>query len=693
MEHFANKILEHKKSILIVSIAAALLCGALLTMVSVNYNLADYLPEDAPSTVAIDVMNSSFTEGIPNVNVFIPNVSIPEALEYKKQFADVSGVSSVLWLDDVVDIYKPVEMADQETAEAWYKDGGALFVLTADNENSIAIIDDIRRIAGDDSVLSGETVNNVTVQSTTMSEILRIMLYVVPLVLLILLFTTSSWFEPVLFLITIGVAILINEGTNIFLDEISYVTRATSAILQLAVSIDYAVFLLHSFARFRQDGFEVKEAMKKAVANSFSAIAASAATTVFGFLALTLMKFKIGPDMGLVLAKGVLFSYISVMVFLPIFAIYTAKLMDKTHHRSLMPSFKGFGKVAVRSCIPLAAVIFMILVPSFLAQQNNEFLYGSSGMHSEDSVVRKDANYISNIFGETQQMVLLVPEGDTVNENTLTTALAEVPNVTAVISYSNAVGIQIPAEFLPGEKLSQLRSGGYSRFILYAATPDEGNKAFAVVEEIRKAAGEYYGDTYHLIGQSVINYDLKETITKDYLPVTMASIIAIGLVLIVTFRSVSIPLILLLTIEGAIWINLGLPYFTGNSLNYIGYQIISAVQLGATVDYGILFVQHYMGNRKSLEKREAARLAISDTAASILTPAGILTAAGLVLGLVSTNGIISQLGTILGRGAIISAVMVLLFLPALLILFDGLIQRTTWSGRRAKKISEGKMIE
>lgn len=686
MEHIANGILQHKKSVLFVCVAVVFLSGAMLSLVNVNYNLAEYLPENAPSTIALDVMNSSFSEEIPNADVYIPDISIPEALDYKKQLAGVPGVNSVLWLDNVVDIRQPLEMAEQETVESWYRDSGALFKLSIDSEDSVSVINEIPKITGENSVLSGEAVNQSCIQTTTMGEISKIMLYVVPLVLLILLLTTSSWLEPVLFLITIGAAIIINEGTNIFIGEISYVTRATSAILQLAVSIDYAVFLLHSFARFRQEKYDVKDAMKNAMVSSASAIAASAATTVFGFLALTFMKFKIGPDMGFVLAKGVLISYISVVVFLPVLVVYTEKLLEKTHHRSLIPSFKSFGRLASLICIPLSIIIFIMIIPSFLAQRNNEFAYGTSGMHSEDSEVRKGMDFIENKFGKSQQMVLLVPEGDAASESGLANALSGIPDVKSVISYSSMVGTQIPEEILLKEQLSQFRSGGYSRLILYVSTPDEGEEAFEAVEDIRKCAEEYYESRYYLTSQSVINYDLMDTITKDYLPVTLASIISIGLVLIITFRSASIPMILLLTIEGAIWINLGLPYFTGNSLNYIGYQIISAVQLGATVDYGILFVQRYMDKRLIMDKSEAVCHAVSETAASILTPAGILATAGMVLGLVSSNGIISQLGTILGRGAIISAAMVLLFLPALLILLDGFIKRTTWSRIKMNRI-------
>lgn len=676
MNKIADTILKHKRSILIVSIVLVIICATLMPMVGINFKLSDYLPDDAPSTEALKVMESSFSEDIPNVNVYIPDVSIPEAIEYKKRLAEVSGAGSVLWLDDVADIREPLEMQDQKMVEAWYKDGGALFMMSVDQENAASIMKEIREIAGESSSLSGEAVNQASSQSTTMGEISMIMLYVIPIVIIILLLSTSSWFEPVLFLITIGVAILINEGTNIFLGEISYVTRATSAILQLAVSIDYAVFLLHRFAEYRGEGTELKESMKKAIVKSSSAIAASAATTVFGFLALTLMKFKIGSDMGFVLAKGVLISYISVMTLLPALSIYTTKIMDKTHHRPLLPSFRGFGKLAVKACFPLALIVILLLVPSFLAQRHNEFLYGSSGMHSEGSRVRIEAERIGSIFGESQQMALLVLMGDIVKENALTKELGTVTGVTSVVSYTGTVGTLIPTDFPDEEQISQLYSNGYCRMIINAATADEGDEAFAVIENIRNVARKYYGDSYHLIGQNVVNYDLKETITKDYLPVTLASVIAIGLVLVVTFRSVTIPLILLLTIEGAIWINLGLPYFIGDSLNYIGYQIISAVQLGATVDYGILFAQRYLENRKVNDKKEAARLAVAGTAASILTPAGILTAAGLILGLVSTNGIISQMGSILGRGAAISAAMVLLFLPALLMLFDKLIKKT-----------------
>lgn len=672
-----DKIIEYKKIILILLLGLAFLSAVAMSFVKINYNLIDYLPKDVPSTIAIDVVDNNFSEKIPNLNVYIPDVSIPEAISNKERLASISGVHSVLWLDDLMDVYQPLDILDKNTVEDWYKNGGALYSLAADTKNCVAIIEDIRSIYGEKAILSGELLNQATIQALTTGEVSQILFYVIPLVLIILLLSTGSWFEPILFLITIGVAILINEGTNLFIGEVSYVTQSTSAVLQLAVSMDYAVFLLHSFSKYRNEKNTVEAAMKKAMSESASAIAASATTTVFGFLALTFMKFELGPNMGLVLSKGILFSFLSVLLLLPILAIYTTKLMDKTRHRSFLPSFERFSKFVMRICIPLCIVLILFIVPSFLAQKNNSFIYGSSGIHSEDSQLKIDADYINSIFGVKQQMVLLFPKGNVVKEEALAKAIKDIPHITSVIAYPLTVGTEIPPEFLSNEQISQFRSDKYSRIIFYAETEEEGDEAFTLVETIRNTAAIYYGDNYHLLGQNVINYDLKDTIVKDTPFVNGAAVIAIGIVLLITFRSITLPFILLLTIEGAVWINLGIPYFTGTSLNYIGFLIISSVQLGATVDYGILFTKHYMRNRKNVPKREAARLAITNTTASILTPAGILAISCFILSIVSSNGIISELGMMLGRGAIISSLMVLYFLPALLIIFDKVILKTT----------------
>ncbi|GAB1475432.1 MMPL family transporter [Bacillota bacterium] len=673
----ADRVLKYKKSILLIIILVALSSAIMMLFVTVNYDLTDFLPEDVPSALALEELDRSFPDPIPNLNVYLDNVDISEALDAKERMRKIPGISGVLWLDDAEDIYRPISTMDPQAVSPWYRDKGALFMVSGDSKRSTAIISDIKAVFGEETIMSGPLLNQSTIQSLSTGEVSKIIFYVIPLVMLVLFVSTSSWFEPLLFLITIGVAILINEGTNVFVGEISYVTQSTSAVLQLAVSMDYAVFLLHSFSRYRAEGHRVEGAMKLAMKESAPAIAASAATTVFGFLALVLMEFRLGPNMGFVLAKGILFSFLSVMLLLPILAVYTTKIMDKTHHRTLLPSFKGFSRVIGRICIPLSLVFVFLIIPSFLAQQNNSFIYGSSGINSENSKAFEDAVKIEELFGQRQQMAIIIPNKDITKEEELTNALLELPEVDAVVSYPNTVGSQIPREFLSREQLKTFSSRDKNRIILYAHSADEGSRAFALVEKMRGIAYDIYGDEYYMLGQNVVNYDLMDTIVKDGPRVNGAAIIAIGLVLLITFRSLSLPLILLFTIEGAVWINLGMPYFMGSNLNYIGFLIISSVQLGATVDYGILFASHYLRNRRKDTAKEAARQAIQTTAASIMAPASILAIACLILGFVSTNGIISELGLMLGRGAIISATMVLLFLPALLRIFDRAIQKTT----------------
>ncbi len=382
--------------------------------------------------------------------------------------------------------------------------------------------------------------------------------------------------------------------------------------------------------------------------------------------------------MGIVLAKGVILSYISVMVVLPAVTVVFSKWIDKTAHRSFMPSFKRAGKAVIRRGAPIAIILLLLLPLAFIAQQRNTFIYGSGGMHSEDSRANLDQKAIENKFGQNMSMILLVPRGDRSREAQLSQALSSIPNVVNVLSYPQTVGIEIPSQILPEEAQEQFREGQYARMILTVNTADESPEAFELVNTLRSTASQFYPDETHLLGESAVNLDLKNTITHDNLRVLLAGMLAIGIILLINFKSVALPLILLFVIEGSIWLNMGIPYFSGDSMNYIGYQIVSSVQLGATIDYGILLSQRYLEGRRTLPKREAAAFAFTASAGSILTSASILTIAGYALGIVlHENGIISQMGLIIGRGAAISGFMVLFVLPQMLSWFDKVIQKTT----------------
>lgn len=673
MKSISEKVVKHKKLVIIVFAITIILCAALSKLVSVNYSIVSYLPDDSLSTIALETMNKEFTSAPPNARAMLPEVSIPEAMEYKKLIWEVEGVQEIIWLDDFTNIYQPIEVIDEKILDSYYKDGNALFTIVIKDSESQQAVEDINSILGEQGELTGDIVDTVTVKRSTGSETGEMMLFIIPIILLILVLTTSSWFEPILFMIVIGVAIIINNGTNAFLGEVSFITKTTSSILLMAVSMDYSIFLLHRFSEFRAEGQDVKTAMINAMTKSFSSIVASGLTTIIGFGALIIMRFKIGPDLGIVLAKGIVFSMLSILLLLPVLTIYLNKFIEKTHHRSFLPSFDKFGKFAVKLGIPVMLLIGIVIIPAYRAQSKNDFIYGASVMGNAPSDISKT----EQLFGKANNMVLLLPKGDVVKEKALYDELLSKPYISGVVSYVGTIGKVIPQAMIPEDKLTSLESDQFSRMVLTLTTEQESSAAFNAVEEIRALGEKYYGNTYFLSGGSASVLDLKDTITKDNMSVTILAIVGIGIVILFMFRSLSLPLILLITIETSIWVNLAFPYFKDEKMVYIGFMIISSIQLGATVDYAILFANRYIENRMKMHKKQAAIQTVSDTASSILTSAGILIAAGFIMGAISTNGIIGQLGTLIGRGTLLSAFLVLFFLPSMLVILDKVIQKTT----------------
>lgn len=692
MDKLFKAITHHKKTVITLFGVAAIICVILSKTVSVNYDMMDYLPDSAASTKALDVMKQEYEGGIPNARIMVPDVTIPEALDYKEKLAEINGVEEVTWLDDVTSLEIPLDVIGSDTVEDYYKDNCALFTITIEEEKQIEAVQAIRDLIGEEGSMTGSAVNTAISTSSTTEEVQKIILFVVPICFIILLLTTSAWFEPVLFMVTIGIAILLNKGTDAIFGEISFVTNAAGSILQLAVSMDYSIFLLHRFAEFREMGMETEEAMIKALSKSIGSIASSGLTTVIGFAALILMRFKIGPDMGIVMAKGIVFSLITVIILLPALALCSYKIIDKTHHKSFMPSFQKFAAFVNKVKIPMLIITVIMVIPCYLAQQNNKFYYGSSNIFGEENTqVGKDRVKIESIFGKSNQMVLLVPKGDFATETKLSNALHEVPQVNTILSYVDNAGAEVPTEYLDEEIVNKLLSEHYSRMVISVATDYEGEESFAVVEKIREIAHKYYKDDYLLAGDSVNTYDMMEVVTQDTVVVNGIAIGAILLILIVTFRSLLLPIILVVVIETGIWINLAVPYFSDYSLFYIAYLIISSIQLGATVDYAILLTNRYMDVRREQHKKKAIIETLSTTSVSILTSASILTISGFVLGYISTNRVLSQLGILIGRGAILSTVLVLFVLPASLYLFDFAVERKINKERKANIIQvEGK---
>jgi uncharacterized protein len=672
----AARILKHKKSIVMIFGIIAVICTIAQFFVSVNYNMVDYLPEDAKSTKAMDIMEQEFDGSVQNTRVMIHDVSIQEALLFKEKLASIDGVSDVTWLDDAIDLKTPVEIADQDTVESYYKDHKALFSFTIREGEEVAVTDAIYELIGEENAMSGEALDTATSQKMAGTESMYAAALLVPIIILILVLSTNSWMEPVFFLTAIGVSVLINLGTNLFIGEISFVTQSVAPILQLAVSLDYAIFLLHSFSDYRKVTEDPEEAMRLAIKKSFPAIAASAATTFFGFIALSFMKFEIGSDLGLNLVKGILLSFISVIIFLPALTLLLYKWIDKTKHKPLLGSFKNIGSSVVKMKIPSLLLVFVLIIPAFLGQSKTNFTYGI-GEHPETTRAGQDVSKIEQTFGGYTPMVLLVPRGDVVKEEKLVQELEKLEQVTSVLAYTNLVSTVIPPEYLEESVTEQFYSEHYSRIILHTNTGNEGDEAFALVETVQKKAEAYYEDDVHVLGESVTLYDIKTTVEKDNVMVNLLTVITIAIVLLFTFKSISIPVVLLLTIQAAVWINLSVPYFTNSSLVYVGYLIISTVQLAATVDYAILFTESYKESRKEMSALKAIKKTIDEKIFSIAISASILSSVGFILWITSSNPIVSSIGLLLGRGALLAFILVVCFLPALLLVFDKFIEKTS----------------
>ncbi len=672
MRKLYSFIVDNRIAVTILFAIIFTVCLFLRGYVSVNYDINDYLPPDAHSTVSLDVMTSEFTGGIPNARVMVENVTIPEALSYKARFEKVEGVLSVTWLDDAADIRLPLSAIDESVLETYYKDGAALFSMSIDEEYYIPATEEIRSIIGDDNAMSGSATSIAITMSNTVSEIAKIAAVAVLFVLIVLILTTDSWLEPLLVLGGLGVAIVINGGTNLIFGEISFVTNAAGSILQLGVSLDYSVFLIHRFEECRSRGLAPREAMIDALCLSTSSILSSGLTTVIGFLALVFMRFGIGPDLGLALAKGVAISLITVFFFMPALLLLTEKLSDKLRHRHILPNLGAFGKIVRRAAIPMVCVFAVVIIPAYLASNSNSYYYGSLHIFGDDTQFGRDSAAIDDRFGKSDTFVLLVPGSDTAKEAALSRDLHKLPNIKSMISYVDTVGAEIPPEYLDPETLAALRSENYSRMVITAAVPVESEETFELVQRVRDTAEKYYPGEYCLAGQAVSTYDMMDTVTSDMIKVNTVAIAAVFIVLILTLRSVVLPVILVLSIEAAIWINLAVPYFAGDSIFYIAYLIISSIQLGSTVDYAILMTDRYRENRASLPKKEAVVKTVSDVTVSIITSGSVLTVVGLLLGFISSNQLLAQLGIFIGRGAVLSLVIVLFVLPGLLYLFDSL---------------------
>ena len=668
-------IIRKSRAIEKVFIVMVLISAVMAPFVEVNYDLTEYLPDSVESRQGLNIMEDTF--GYPGTaRVMIKDVTLYEAKAYKDRLEKVDGVDRILWLDTSTNVFSGEGFIDYTSIDQYYKDDCAVMdVIFEEGDTSkktSAAIDDMKEITGEKGCYVGMAVQDKSVAKNVRSEMQMILVIGVFMIFLVLCLTTNSWVEPFLYLTVMGVAVVINKGTNLFLGEISFLTNSVSAVLQLAVSMDYSIFLIHAFTRYKKAGMGQTEALRAAIDEALNSIFASSLTTIVGFIVLVFMRFSIGYDMGIVLAKGIVCSLLTVVLFMPAMIIRLAGWMERTAHRPFLPEFDRLSRGIYRVRYLVLAIVAVLVLPAYTAQGMNSYMYGNDAVGAgEGTEVYADEQEIDRIFGRSNMMMALVPSGDNVREREFSQELSDLPYTKTVMSLSQTLPEGVPESFLPESVTGLLHDeSGWSRILIYVRSKGESEAAFRYADEISAIMKEYYPGESYLVGATPSTQDIKATITEDYSRVNTLSLIGVFVVVMFSFKSILIPLIAMIPIEVAIFINMAVPYIAGETMIFMGYIIVSSIQLGATVDYAILTTNNYIACRKTMEKEAAAVETLKRSIPSILTSGSILTIVGYILYHISSIAAIGDMGHLIGRGAILSMLLVCTFMPALLVLGD-----------------------
>ena len=671
-------IIRKSRAIEKVFIVMVLISAVMAPFVEVNYDLTEYLPDSVESRQGLNIMEDTF--GYPGTaRVMIKDVTLYEAKAYKDRLEKVDGVDRILWLDTGTNVFSGEGFIDYTSIDQYYKDDCAVMdVIFEEGDTSkktSAAIDDMKEITGEKGCYVGMAVQDKSVAKNVRSEMQMILVIGVFMIFLVLCLTTNSWVEPFLYLTVMGVAVVINKGTNLFLGEISFLTNSVSAVLQLAVSMDYSIFLIQAFTRYKKAGMGQTEALRAAIDEALNSIFASSLTTIVGFIVLVFMRFSIGYDMGIVLAKGIVCSLLTVVLFMPAMIIRLAGWMERTAHRPFLPEFDRLSRGIYRVRYLVLAVVAVLVLPAYTAQGMNSYMYGNDAVGAgEGTEVYADEQEIDRIFGRSNMMMALVPSGDNVREREFSQELSDLPYTKTVMSLSQTLPEGVPESFLPESVTGLLHDeSGWSRILIYVRSKGESEAAFRYADEISAIMKEYYPGESYLVGATPSTQDIKATITEDYSRVNTLSLIGVFVVVMFSFKSILIPIIAMIPIEVAIFINMAVPYIAGETMIFMGYIIVSSIQLGATVDYAILTTNNYIACRKTMEKEAAAVETLKRSIPSILTSGSILTIVGYILYHISSIAAIGDMGHLIGRGAILSMLLVCTFMPALLVLGDRIL--------------------
>ncbi|QLY40230.1 MMPL family transporter [Hujiaoplasma nucleasis] len=664
--------------ILVLTFVILIVSVILSFQIKTNYDMTEYLPKDSETRKGLLVLEDTFGNHA-SIELMIKDVSIGEAYEIKEDVLSVEGVLDVVWLDNYGDIVNHEDI-DPLIKNNFYQGDNALMTLVfiedayhLDVEDSII---EIRQLLVDEDIyMRGEALNNIESRSIAQAEVYKIILIILPICFVILLFASKSWLEPLIVLFVLGIGVIVNLGTNALLPNISFITLTIASALQLAISLDYSLFFIHRYYELRDEGYEVLEAVNKAFKKSLPVITASAVTTMVGFLALLMMRYRIGLDIGLVLSKGIFLSYLSVIIILPAIIVVFNSLIDRFRHRHLMFHLGGFSKYLIRFRYIFLFLFLVLLSFGLIFQSKTDFLYGSSSYAGQESLVSKDKNEIREYFPEYQSLTILLKDSSKEQELALIAALSENDHVEKIDALYTVIDPMTPENMIPEPIKYQYVQNSFTRITLWTDILEENDSMFVFNDYVNKQVDLNY-DEYYILGLISSTGEIKDTVLADTPIVMLVSVILIGIVLFLIFRKLWIPFILILVIEAAIWFNMSLLVMNDRQVIYIGYLVVMSLQLGATIDYAVLYASRYMENRQNMNKGESMAMALRKTSIPIMISGIVLASAGFTEMLFSHIEVVSDIGLLIGRGALLSLGFVLLFLPILLYLLDSIIINT-----------------
>ena len=685
---FSKAVVKHR--ILILIVVLILMIPSVLGMVGtrINYDMLDYLPEDMETVIGQNELLEDFGKGAFSF-IIVEDMPAKDVAALKEKIEQVDHVETVLWYDSIADLSIPMELLPDKIYNEFNTENATMMAVFFDTSTSSDItmdaIREIRQIAGKQCFVSGMSALVTDLKDLCEKEEPIYVGIAVLLACVAMLVFLDSWLVPFVFLASIGMMILLNLGTNYFMGEISYITKALSAVLQLAVTMDYSIFLWHSYNEQRTRCDDNKAAMAVAIKETLASVVGSSITTVAGFIALCFMSFTMGRDLGIVMAKGVLLGVLGCVTVLPALILVFDKPLQKTKHKSLIPNMGGFAKGVVR-IFPVFIVIFALLIPPAYygySKTNDEVYYDMGQCLPEDMEYVIANSKLSEDFDIASTHMLLVDANlPAKSVRSMMKEMEQVDGVKYVLGLESVIGSRIPEEILPESITSILKNDKWELLLInseYKVASDAVNDQISDLNTILKK----YDESGMLIGEAPCMKDMIETTSHDFQVVNAISILAIFIIIALVEKSLSLPFILISVIEVAIFINLGLPHYLGQSLPFIAPICISTIQLGATVDYAILMTTRYKAERiRGNGKKDAVWTALSTSIPSIIVSGMGLFAATFGVAIYSDIDIIGSMCMLMARGAIVSMLAVIFILPALLLLCDKIICATTWGMRK-----------